>query len=85
MISATAQLKWFVHVVYTNYQEKNGPRFFLIRAYSWQDAHDSIKKDRYRNLVWDLRPLEPNGTFYDGQSFVKVDPLLLRQAGIETE
>lgn len=57
--------------------------FMLFRAYSWQDAFDQIRKDRYKSaeLVWGLYPLEANGTYWNGFSFVSVDSETLKKAG----
>jgi hypothetical protein len=76
----STELKWYV-VRYVPFQETpQVPRYLFLRAYSWQDAFDSLRKDRLKNHTWSLYPIEINGTFYDGNQFVRIPTIELAQA-----
>lgn len=84
-----SEIKWFVQVV-TDFRgdaREGGQRpiFFMLRAHSWQDAFDSIRKDQFADLVWALYALEKNGTYFAGDGFRPVDPGTLRQSGFVSE
>ena len=65
-------MKWFV-LFFRDYDlgEALKYRFHYFRAHNWQDAFDSIRKDRYNMTTWGLCPLEKDGTVFDGLQFIK--------------
>ncbi len=79
-----AEIKWYVIVSYDYLDADRRESFHVFRAYSWQDAFDSVRKDVYRDRCWSLYPLERDGTYHSAlNAFRVVESGPLRQAGFE--